>query len=85
MDIGTNNQISWTSVPTTISIVAGKIITISVDDKKTDQHFAGQSIHGIVNNLSLRSNTPVSNMQALQRLYLIFNKIEILISLYSNF
>ena len=27
-------------VPTTISIVAGKIITISVDDKKTDWHFA---------------------------------------------
>jgi hypothetical protein len=53
MDIGTNNQTSWTNVPTTINIVAGKIITISVDDKKTDQHFAGQSIHGIVNKLTL--------------------------------
>ena len=67
IDIGTNNQISWTNVPTTIDIASGKTITISVDDAKTDHHFAGQSIHGTVNNLVLCSNTPVSNMQVLPR------------------
>src|SRR6476469_252837 len=65
--IGTNNQISWTNVPTTINIASGKTITISVDDAKTDHHFADQPIHGTVNNLILCSNTPVSNMQILPR------------------
>ena len=67
MDIGTNNQASWTNVPSTIDIASGKTITISVDDAKTDHHFADQSIHGTVNNLVLCSNTPVSNMQVLPR------------------
>jgi len=67
INIGTNNQTSWTNVPATINIASGKTITISVDDAKTNHHFADQSIHGIVNNLSLCSNTPVSNMQVLPR------------------
>ncbi|MGN6623032.1 MAG: hypothetical protein ACTHKK_02705 [Candidatus Nitrosocosmicus sp.] len=67
MDVGTNNQISWPSVPTTINIASGKTITISVDDSKTNHHFANQPIHGIVNKLTLCSNTPVSNMQILPR------------------
>src|SRR6185312_2295826 len=46
IDLGKNNQISWTNVPTTIDIASGKTITISVDDAKTDHHFAGHSIHG---------------------------------------
>jgi hypothetical protein len=67
MDVGTNNQISWSSVPTTVNIASGKTITISVDDSKTNHHFANQPIHGIVNKLTLCSNTPVSNMQVLPR------------------
>jgi hypothetical protein len=67
MDVGTNNQISWPSVPTTVNIASGKTITISIDDSKTNHHFANQPIHGIMNKLTLCSNTPVSNMQVLPR------------------
>jgi hypothetical protein len=40
-DVGTNSRIVWNKVPTTISINGHKIITISLDDNKTNHHFAG--------------------------------------------
>jgi hypothetical protein len=56
MEVGTNNIIVWHKVPTTIAIEKGKIITIALDDTKTDHHFAAQSVHGIVS--SLKPCTP---------------------------
>ncbi len=61
MDVETNGFTTWQKVPSTINIEDGKIIHISVDDKKTDNHFAGQAIHGTVN--SLNCATPGSNME----------------------
>jgi PKD domain len=48
MDVGTNHHIVWRNVPTTIDIHGGKTIIISVDDKATNHHFAGQPILGVV-------------------------------------
>src|SRR4029078_7389453 len=41
-DVGANNRISWFEVPTTITINDRKIISISLDDNKTNRHFGGQ-------------------------------------------
>ena len=51
MEVGTNKVIVWHKVPTTIAIEKGKIITIALDDTKTDHHFAAQSLHGIVSSI----------------------------------
>ena len=48
MDVGTNHRIVWKNVPTTIHINGDKTITISVDTKATNNHFAGQPILGVV-------------------------------------
>ena len=52
MDVGTNHKIVWKSVPTIIDIKGGKTISISVNDKATNSHFASQPILGVVNNLA---------------------------------
>jgi hypothetical protein len=48
MDVGTNHRITWKNVHSTIDINGGKTISISLDDKETNKHFAGQTIYGIV-------------------------------------
>jgi hypothetical protein len=50
-DVGTNHRISSTNVHSTIDIKGGKTISISLDDKETNKHFAGQTIYGVVNRL----------------------------------
>jgi hypothetical protein len=52
MDVGTNHKIVWKSVPTTIDIKGGKTISISVDNKATNSHFASQPILGVVSTLA---------------------------------
>jgi len=52
MDVGTNNKVVWKNVPATIDIKGGKTITISVNDKATNNHFASQPILGVVNTLA---------------------------------
>jgi hypothetical protein len=52
MDVGTNHKIVWKSVPTIIDIKGGKTISISVNDKATNIHFASQPILGVVSNLA---------------------------------
>ena len=52
MDVGTNHKIVWKSVPTIIDIKGGKTISISVNDKATNSHFASQPILGVVSNLA---------------------------------
>jgi hypothetical protein len=65
MDVGTNHRISWKNVPTTISINGGKTITIVLDDKATNHHFAGQPIFGVVTSFVRCSDTPGPNMEVL--------------------
>jgi hypothetical protein len=64
-DVGTNNRIVWNEVPTTISINGHKIITISIDDNKTNHHFAGQPILGIVSSFFPCSDLPGPDMEVL--------------------
>lgn len=52
MDVGTNHKVVWKSVPTIIDIKGGKTISISVNDKATNSHFAAQPILGVVSNLA---------------------------------
>ena len=65
MNVGTNGHVSWQMVPTVIEIHRGKTISISVDDQKTNHHFAGQPILGIVNSFTPCSDTPSPNMEIL--------------------
>jgi hypothetical protein len=64
-DVGTNNRLAWNEVPTTISINGHKIVTISVDDNKTNHHFAGQPILGIVSSFVPCSDLPGPDMEVL--------------------
>jgi hypothetical protein len=52
MDVGTNHKVVWKSVPTIIDVKGGKTISISVNDKATNSHFASQPILGVVSNLA---------------------------------
>src|SRR5215218_7876688 len=62
MDVGTNGRVSWEEVPAEIVIQGNirgpNIITISVDDEDTNEHFAGQPVHGNVTSLSICSAGP---------------------------
>ena len=64
-DVGSNGRTTWFEVPTTITINDGKIISISVDDNKTNGHFAGQSLLGIVDSFVPCSDVPGPNMEFL--------------------
>jgi hypothetical protein len=59
MDVGTNHRITWKNVHSTIDIKGGKTISISLDDKETNKHFAGQTIYGVVK--SFKSFTKCSD------------------------
>jgi hypothetical protein len=48
MDVGTNHRIVWKNVHSTVDIRGGKTITIFVDSKDTNNHFAGQPMYGVV-------------------------------------
>jgi hypothetical protein len=63
MDVATNGVVSWPSVPAEISIEQGKIITVSLDQEDTDNHFGGQAVHGTITSLKPCSGTPGANMQ----------------------
>jgi hypothetical protein len=64
-DVGANGKVSWTEIPTTISINDRKIISIAVDDTKTNRHFGGQPLLGIVDSFTPCSNLPGPNMELL--------------------
>jgi hypothetical protein len=66
-DVGTNGNIDWDDVPTTIQIGGGRTISITLDDDETDNHFARQPIYGVVASLrACGEGTPGPNMQVLQ-------------------
>ena len=65
MDVGTNNKVVWKDVPSVISIKGGKTISISVNDKATNSHFASQPILGVVKTYELCSDIPGPDMVVL--------------------
>jgi len=64
-DVASNNKASWFEVPTTITINDRKIISISLDDNKTNHHFGGQPLLGIVDSFIPCSDVPGPNMELL--------------------
>jgi hypothetical protein len=62
-DVGTNRNMVWLKVPSEIVFEKGKIITISLDDDKTNHHFGGQAIHGTIDSLKRCSIMPGPDMQ----------------------
>jgi hypothetical protein len=64
-DVGSNNRVSWFEVPTVITINDRKIISISLDDNKTNHHFGGQPLLGIVDSFVPCSDLPGPNMEIL--------------------
>src|SRR5687767_4503304 len=64
-DVGSNGRTSWFEVTTVITINDGKIISISVDDNKTNGHFGGQPLLGIVDSFIPCSDVPGPNMELL--------------------
>ena len=71
MDVGTNHRVTWKNVHSTIDIKGGKTISISLDDKETNKHFAGQTIYCIVKlfksfkSFTKCSDQPGPNMEVL--------------------
>jgi hypothetical protein len=63
MDVGTNGVVAWQKVPAEINIVKGKIITVSLVDDETNNHFGGQSVHGKVTSFNSCSVKPGADMQ----------------------
>ncbi len=64
-DVGSNGRTTWFEVPTVVTINDGKIISISVDDNKTNGHFAGQPLLGIVDSFVPCSDLPGPDMELL--------------------
>jgi hypothetical protein len=64
-DVGSNNKIAWFDVPTTITLNDRRILSISLDDNKTNHHFGGQPILGIVDSYEPCSDLPGANMEVL--------------------
>jgi hypothetical protein len=66
MDVGANHRITWKNVHSTIDIKGGKTISISLDDRETNKHFAAQTIYGIVKSFTKCSDQPGPNMEILE-------------------
>ena len=64
-DVGSNNRVSWYEVPTVFTINDRKILSISLDDNKTNHHFGGQPLLGIVDSFVPCSDLPGPNMELL--------------------
>lgn len=65
LDVGTNQRVIWKDIPSTININGKRTISISVDDNKTNQHFASQPILGVVSSFLICSDIPGPNMEVL--------------------
>jgi hypothetical protein len=65
MDVGTNGAVAWEEVPSEIVIERGRIISVSVDNEATDEHFSSQSVYGNLMSLSICSaaSTPGPAME----------------------
>ena len=64
-DVESNGRTSWFEVPTQVTINDGKIISISLDDNKTNHHFGAQPLLGIVDSFYPCSDIPGPDMELL--------------------
>jgi len=64
-DVESNGRTSWFEVPTQVTINDGKIVSISLDDNKTNHHFGAQPLLGIVDSFYPCSDIPGPNMELL--------------------
>ena len=62
VDVGTNHKVVWKDVPALIDIKGGKTISIAVNDKATNNHFAAQPILGVVKSYTHCSDIPGPDM-----------------------
>jgi hypothetical protein len=62
VDVGTNHKVVWKDVPSNIVIKGGKTISIAVNDKATNSHFASQPILGVVKSFTHCSDIPGPDM-----------------------
>lgn len=62
INVGTNNNVSWTNVPVVVTIRDGDTITITLDDTKAGHHFAGQPLTGAVQSISACSEEAGAGM-----------------------
>jgi len=62
VDVGTNHKVVWKDVPAVINIKGGKTISIAVNDKATNSHFASQPILGVVKSYTHCSDIPGPDM-----------------------
>ena len=62
VDVGTNHKVVWKDVPALIDIKGGKTISIAVNDKATNNHFASQPILGVVKSYTHCSDIPGPDM-----------------------
>jgi hypothetical protein len=53
-DVKTNGKDAWNNVLITISISKGRTISINIADNRTQRHFMGQLIYGIVQDLKIQ-------------------------------
>jgi hypothetical protein len=65
VDVGTNHKVVWKDVPSVINIKGGKTISIAVNDKATNSHFASQPILGVVKSFTHCSDIPGPDMTIL--------------------
>jgi hypothetical protein len=64
--VTTNHMNPWKHVGTNITIGEGKTISISLDDEKTNHHFAGQPIYGLITSIAPCGGKPGAGMQVFQ-------------------
>jgi hypothetical protein len=66
VDVGANHRIVWNDVQSAIDIKkGGKILSISLNDSQTNNHFGGRPIFGIVTSFTHCSDLPGPNMEVL--------------------
>jgi plastocyanin len=51
-DITWNGRVIWSDVPVFVSLINGKLLNLSIDSTKTNDHFTGIPIFGIVTSLT---------------------------------
>jgi hypothetical protein len=55
-DINTNGKLKWKDVPVIVHIINGNVLNLTVDDKKTEDHFKGLPVFGTVTSLADENN-----------------------------
>ena len=55
-DINTNGKLKWKDVPVIVHIINGNVLNLTMDDRKTEDHFKGLPVFGTVTSLTDENN-----------------------------